>query len=56
MLFVSATRPVSKLERQLHAGAAWIIPDLNSEAIVHNLLHQRSIEVCLLDKVSGEKS
>lgn len=42
---------LAKLKWQLHAGAAWIIPDLNSEAMVYDLLHQCLIEACLLDKV-----
>lgn len=48
--------PLANLKWQLHARAAWITPDLNSEAIVHDLLHQYSVEACLLDQVSGEIS
>lgn len=48
--------PLANLKWQLHARAAWITPDLNSEAIVHDLSHQYSVEACLLDQVSGEIS
>lgn len=46
--------PFINVKWQLPAGASWIIPDLNSEAVVQDFLHPYSIEACLLDKGSGE--
>ena len=57
LLFVSATRPISRLRVAAACSSFLIITDPeNSEAIVHDLLHRYSIGMCLLNKVSEEIS